>query len=293
MHRILSRGILQQLVGDDRPPSVIISTWVTIVLEDSPGARDDILNYLLHDRVLPDDHHLTLRLFDHLTTPRLNLRPGFSILDSSTDSLPHVWVDPALLGEEHWLRHAWEQVLRPNIGICADELSVIVTRNILSMGQRLALLRGERHDALSAKRSAIEPHEQDAYPDEVDVLIDAARDVLEHLLQRDGRSGDALLSQWSRLPGKLFGRLVLHGWTERPDKTSDEKLRWLLQNFRIVEGGDGRHEAFRLIRQHLSSATDQAKQEVLTTALQPPRVTTRPMVSISPTSRTTFSTGLL
>lgn len=272
MHRILSRGILQQLFGHDRPPSAIVSTWVTVVLEDTPSAREDILSYLLHDRVLPDDHHLTLRLFDHLTTPSLNLRPGFSIFESTTDSFPQVWIDPDLLGEEHWLRQAWEQVLKPNLDTCADELAVIVTHNIVSMGQRLALLRGERHDALSAKRSAIEPHEQDAYPDAVDVLIDAARDVLEYLLQRDDQSGDALLSQWSRLPGELFRRLVLHGWTERRDKTSDEKLRWLLENFRIVEGDDGRHEAFRLIRQHLSCATDQAKQEVLTTALQPPQV---------------------
>lgn len=272
MHRILGRGILQQLFGHDRPPSPIVSTWVTVVLEDASGAREDILNYLLSERVLPDDHYLTLRLFDHLTTPSLNLRPGFSIADSSADSFPHVWVDPDLLGEEHWLRQVWEQVLKPNLDTCADELAVIVTNNILSMGQRLALLRGERHDALSAKRSAIEPHEQDAYPDAVDVLIDAARDVLEHLLHRDDRSGDALLSQWSRLPGELFRRLVLHGWTERPDKTSDEKLRWLLENVRILEGGDCRHEAFRLIREHLPSATDDAREEVLTTALQPPQL---------------------
>jgi hypothetical protein len=272
MHRILSRGILQQLFGHDRPPSAIVSTWVTVVLEDNPDTRDDTLDYVLRERTLPDDHLLTLRLFDHLTTPSLNIRPGFGTFDASEDSFPQVWVDPALLGGEHWLREAWEKVLKPSLDTCADELAVIVTHNLLSMWQRLSLMSGESHDALSAKRSAIEPHEQDAYPDEVDVLIDAARDVLEHLLQRDDGSGHALLSQWSHLPGELFRRLVVHGWTERPDKTSDEKLRWLLQHFRIVEGGGGRHEAFRLIRQHLATASNDVKREVLSTALLPPEV---------------------
>jgi hypothetical protein len=123
MHRILSRGILQQLFGHDRPPSAIVSTWVTVVLEDNPSTREDILGYVLRERVLPDDHHLTLRLFDHLTTPSLNIRPGFGIFDSSEDSFPQVWVDPALRGGEHWLRAAWEKVLKPDLDTCADELA--------------------------------------------------------------------------------------------------------------------------------------------------------------------------
>jgi len=46
----------------------------------------------------------------------------------------------------------------------------------------------------------------------------------------------------------------------------------LLKNFQIVEGGGGRHEAFRLIRQHLAAATPKVKQRVLKTALKPPQV---------------------
>lgn len=272
MHWLLGGAITQHLWGKDRPSAEVINAWASVILDHNPGMQDDLVNYLLADCRLPDDHHLLLRLFDHLTTPKLDIRPGYSLFDAEDNAFPRVWVDPALLGQEHWLRETWDEQLEPNLDTCADELAVIVTRNLLSAWQRLTLLRGGEWDSLSGKRSAIEPHDQDSYPDEVDVLIDVARDVLEHLLHRGDKSGEALLNQWSRLPGELFRRLVIHAWTERPDKSSDQKLRWLLANFKIVEGGGGRHEAFRLIRQHLAAATTKVKQQALKTALKPPQL---------------------
>ena len=272
MHRSLSGAIMQQLWKQDRPPAEAINAWTSVILDHNPGLQDDLLNFLLADCRLPDDHHLLLRLFDHLTTPKLDIHPGYGLLDDEGNAFPRVWVDPALRGKEHWLREAWDEQLKPNLDTCADELAVIATRNLLSAWRQLTLLRGGEWDSLSGNRSAIEAHGQDSYPDEVDVLIDVARDALEHLLHRDGKSGQALLTQWSHLPTELFRRLVIHGWTERSDKSSDQKLRWLLANFMIVEGSGGRHEAFRLIREHLATATTKVKKQVLKTALKPPQV---------------------
>ncbi len=272
MHWMLSSALAQHLFGDNRPPTDVINAWATIVLEENPGSRDQTVSFVMADCRLPDDHDLLLRLFDHFTTPRLDIRPGFGLLDSEDNAFPQVWVDPGLIGQEYWLREAWDNQIKPNLDTCADELAVIATRNLLSAWQRLTLLRGDRWDSLSAKRSAVEEHSQDSYSDEVDLLIDVARDVLEYLLHRGDGSGQALLNQWGRLPGQLFRRLVIHGWTERPDRSSDEKLSWLLSTFPIVEGGSGRHEAFRLITQHLATASGELKQEVLRTALQPPQV---------------------
>lgn len=271
MNRLLGTAIAQHLFGSNRPAAHVINAWTSILLDNNPGS-DTIISYLLTGCRLPDDHHLLLRLFDYLTTPRLDIRPGFGLLESEENAFPQVWAEPALLGEEHWLRRAWEEQLRPNLHTCADELAVIATHNLLSAWHGLTLLRGTNGDSLSAKRSAIEAHSQDSYPDEVDVLIDVARDASEHLLHRSDGSGDALLHHWSRLPGELFQRMVIHGWTERPDKSSDEKLRWLRSNFHIVEGGGGRHEAFRLIKEHLATASDEVKHEVLTTAIQAPQL---------------------
>lgn len=274
MHSSLTGAITQNLWGKERRPAAeVIDAWTSVILDENPGVRDDLINYLLSECRLPANHHRLLRLFDHLTTPRLDIRPGYGLFDGEENAFPRVSVDPALLGDECWLRKAWDEQLRPNLDTCADELAVIATRNLLSAWQRLTLLRGPEWDVLSAKRSAIEPHGQDSYPDEVDLLIDVARDVLEHLLHRGDKSGEALLDQWGRLPGELFQRLIIHGWTERPDKTSDQKLRWLLKNFEIVEGRGGRHEAFRLIREHLVAATPRAKQQVLKEALKPAQLT--------------------
>jgi hypothetical protein len=45
-------------------------------------------------------------------------------------------------------------------------------------------------DPVSYRRSAIEPQEQDSFRDPIDVLIDAARDCIEHPLANDARLAD-------------------------------------------------------------------------------------------------------
>ena len=239
---LLSKTIAYAMSGQEPPYSDVIRRWVSMLLDTHPGWSDPVLSYILTACVWPEDETLALRLFDHLTTPVLSLRPGFGFaMSDEPGEYPEVLIETALLGEEYLLREAWEQGFIPHLEECATELSVIVTRNLMACWQQqdMAQPGGSSLDRLSDYRSAIEPHEQDAISVEINVLIDAARDVLEHLLARDDGSGAAILQHWSSLPGDLFRRLVIHGWSQRPDKSSDEKLRWLLENERLVEGGPG------------------------------------------------------
>ena len=271
---VLSAAIAQAMLGHRRPPSAVVRRWVILLLDSDSAWNDYVLNFLLAECVWPDDRDLALRLFDRLTGPRLALRRGFgSWMATEPSEYADVAVEPALIGEEHSLREAWVKQFKPRLAECAIELSVIVTRNLLASWQQQSLFGpdDESYDMLSAHRAAIEIDEQDSYPDDVDVLIDAARDVLQELLTWDDGSGAGLLQLWSRVPGALFHRLVIHGWTQRQDKSSDDKLQWLLANERLVEGG-ARHEAFRLVAMTLASASQPVRIEVLEMALRPPEV---------------------
>ena len=251
-----------------KPDSETKQRWVAVLLGQYPTSASDTINYLLRTASLPTEMPLALIMFDHLTRPIL--RPL-----SSWGTRATIWTEAALLGDQYWLNEAWTNNFKPHLGICADELVPIVTHNLLLCSEQLQMFMrgGQGWDTLSMGRSAIEPHAQDGYQSDTDVLIDAARDVLEELLGRNDGSGAALIQLWSGLAYPLFQRLVIHGWTERMDVSSDEKLQWLYSHHgnTLVEGGPARHEAFRLVRSSLSSASIAVKNNVLELALREPQ----------------------
>ena len=165
--------------------------------------------------------------------------------------------------DHYELTEVWEKVLRPVLEEIAEELLGLVVENFRRQFFNRGLWSGIESDwePVSWDRSAIEPHEQDSHPGPNDVLIDVARDCLEHLAAH----APAKAAHWSEFllesGAPLFRRLAVHVFDQRRDLSADEKLDWLLANVDIHDEAS-HHEVFRVVAS-IFAGTGQAARERL------------------------------
>lgn len=169
-----------------------------------------------------------------------------------------------LPGNKHWLAEAWSKVFAPALDQHLAPITASVDEQIARVYRALHSL-GSDFDPVNFRRSAIEPHEQDSFREPIDVLIDAARDCIEHALAHDIQLADRCIDSWVTRREVLFRRLAVHGWRVRADRTADEKLRWLdAQNW--LWEIPLQHEVYFLLHDALPAASDEIVQAFVDSA---------------------------
>jgi hypothetical protein len=121
-------------------------------------------------------------LFEHLTQPYLNLKPNFLPPDAEGSQYPGI--ELAIRGDHHWLKDTWQRLFQPHLDVFAARLEPILTHHI-QQAHLLLRAAGKADDyraPFGYGRSAIEPHPQDRYGEGPEILIDAARDIIEWML---------------------------------------------------------------------------------------------------------------
>lgn len=214
--------------------------------------------YLLEGCRRPDDGSTAVLLFEHLTSPRSRLRRSFAFEDE------HVRQEVELPGEPHSLQESWNSVFRPNLDRFAERLEPLLAAN-LQRAHLLLRAAGEANevwDPLSASRSAIEPHEQNLHDTAVDLLVDAARDTLEWMLEHSPGRAARTVETWVSYEVSLLKRLAVHGVAQSPALGADDKLEWLLQKDLLYAYGS-RHEVFRLLAQAYPLASKRSQVALL------------------------------
>ena len=93
----------------------------------------------------------------------------------------------------------------------APDLLDLAVRQI-RLTYRLANLLRPGLDFIAFGRSAIEPHPQDEFRDPHDMLIDAARDSLEHLLTAQPEHAARQIDLLTSAPETVLRRIAVHGW---------------------------------------------------------------------------------
>jgi hypothetical protein len=157
----------------------------------------------------------TVDIFEFLTDYRLNLKEAYSYAEEEETS-PRINVDLRSKGDHHALMELWTKQLRPrlDLDIANQVLSIVVARLRARHNVYRTWRSAERTwDTDTFARSAIEPHDQDKYPDALDVLIDAARDSLEWIIGHAPTEGQAWLQRLAREEAPLLRRLAVHGLT--------------------------------------------------------------------------------
>lgn len=266
----LWRVITQQLAyGEPAPAAKTMARWVPVLLGCLPPGASDALNELLRRCLEAGEEAAALLLFDLLTQPYLRLKKGFSLEEDGT--MPEkTEAEVELQGDQDWLTEVWNQNLRPKLDAFTSKLWPVLLRQLQTM-HRLLLAAGQASDEwdpISYGRSAIEPHEQDEFRGEADVLIDAARDVLEWMVAHKPDQALAWIEALVESDIPLLKRLALHGMAKNPSLDADAKIGWLLKLGWLYAPGL-KHEVFQLLKVTYPNATQQAREDLLREAERP------------------------
>ena len=100
--------------------------------------------------------------------------------------------------------------MKPNLPAYANSLEPIITANLTTAHALRVLEReiGSDYDPFYAHRQSIDTHEQDRNPKLIDVLVDAAREILKHLLKTRPQAASVLTTNWFESGVPLLRRLA-------------------------------------------------------------------------------------
>ncbi|MFP5320456.1 MAG: SIR2 family protein [Acidimicrobiia bacterium] len=258
---VLWNAVGAQLHRKGSPRPSWLNPWLVLLIENAPPDARDWLEYALVASRLPEDIDAVLVLWDYLTEPVAHLERSFSL-----GGQPRFAV--SVRGSTHWLREAWNDLLRPNLEHVVDFVLLTAERH-LRRADHLLRLAGTAQpgwDPVSFGRSSISAHPQDRHGDGLDVLIDAARDCVEKLLDA-GRLPP--IESWANSDVPILRRLAVFSWTRRADVGDDDRLGWLLGRGWLYEH-QLRHEVFELIASALEGASSHMVGEVLEQARHGP-----------------------
>lgn len=256
--------------ANSEPDPSSLRKWLPILLDQStPEESGDLLAYLFPKVAKTGPWSLALRLFEHLTRPRVRLEGRMSFLrDGSRDAKP-TGSEIGVTGPHHWMKEAWEKTFSPSLAIIATDVARITSHNI-----RLAHDVGLCHEVatanwelLSFHRSAIEVHAQNQHDHEADTLIDACRDSLEWLLSHRRREARGLINEWLTAPAPILRRIAVHGLRLDVGMPPDRKLRAIIDSD-LLTCLAAHHEVFVLLHHAYPLASLPARRAFLNHAKQ-------------------------
>ena len=224
---------------------------MSLLLATAPQNADAYpLHWLAERGAKLGDFQSILHIFAHMAAWHLEAKPRFSLASEGLAGQTTRVDMHTPIRADHWnLQEVWQTHLMPHLdSLAAPILSIVVTHlQQKHATQSLWQMADREWDRDSSHRSAIEPHEQDDYPQALDVLIDAARDAVAWLAQHDTTLFAAWCEQLIRADAPLLRRLALHGMIEYAGLSWDNKLHWLLTK---VEWHTLplHHEIFRFVR---------------------------------------------
>ncbi|MCU8024174.1 DUF4020 domain-containing protein [Shewanella sp. SM78] len=256
-----------RVLGDIKKPleESALKRWVTILLASVPdNANYPVLMWLAERCAKQGNIGLTLTVFMAMSEHLLSIKPGFELTGDDENEHKRLEAE-CLLRADHWsLNEVWTNLLRPHLAQIAQPILSGITLRFEQMHSDLiAWDKASREwDPISYRRSAIEPHDQNLYPESFDVLIDAARDALESLAVNT----PALLVAWietlvnSDVP--MLRRLAIHALTVHSERLPEERLNWLLCRVGLHKHSE-HHEVYRAVAQNYAVAAATARQAVI------------------------------
>lgn len=258
--------IAQKLAYCQEPPDpAVLGKWVPVLLQSAPqlAEQGDVLSVMLGQCRYPEDATTALLLFKKLIAPQIILEPHIPLLDRDRPDRM-VGYRITIQGEDCPLREAWNKLFKPNLDTLAEELEAMLTAHLREAHRLLCSVGSadDKWDPMSINRSAIEPHEQDQYREDVDVLIDSARDVLEWLVVNDPDHARAVIEGWAASSVPLLKRLAVHGMAVCNCLRPDEKLEWLLEKDFLFAYGL-KHEVFQLLKAAYPLASEAVRRQIL------------------------------
>jgi hypothetical protein len=262
LNPLLWRAITHRIFSS-KPVASTLGKWLPVLFKSIPQNADpDLFGYILHNLQLPGYQDTALLLFDVLTRPRLLLKKDIwgSLRNPDVEDVDFEIDAP---GSEYWLNQSWGSIFRPNLPEFATKLTWIIT---LHLQQSYLLLRSAGKadggwDPLSFGRSKIDAG-RGGLTSNIDVLIDAACEILEWNIANNRFHADALIELWISSDIPVLRRIALHGVDKSGSWGPDKKIMWLLQNKLIFAPGL-RQDVLNILKGSYANATDESEAAAL------------------------------
>ncbi len=251
---------------DPPPVADILARWVTVLLQSSPPTYHDrhLMTWLAKKCTALGAYLCSLEIFSFLIQCRLQIKESdFAPEDSPLEQ--RISVDLLFKTDHYGLQKIWEDCIKPHLDKMAPQVSSF-TISTLERNHAISAQWGrapDKWDSASFRRSAIEPHEQDKkYPRELDVVIDAARDSLEWLMQSDPVQLAGLRERLARSDAPLLRRLALYAAWKDEKWQASEKTAWLLARFDLHDLWL-KHEIYMFLQHVYPSLEVEQRKEII------------------------------
>lgn len=264
---------LGRAIGLDKDSEIKASDlrqWVSLLLASAPSNADHHVLMLLAERsAASGEVQLALNVFLVMAEHRLDLKP-LSHLDSVDDLTESRRLNAECpLRADYWALHeVWEKQLQPQLSVIVQPLLSGITNELEAIHRDYSAWgKGTSEwDPISYGRSAIEPSDQDEYPEAVDVLITAVRDALAWLASNDQVLLDAWLERLGKSEVPIFRRLAIHAIADHPQYDADERLRWLLTHMGLHDFS-AHHEMYRAVALAYPRSTPETRRVLVDAVL--------------------------
>lgn len=261
-------SVVANAVGLDHGASLTPRTlerWVAILLTaPPPDAPRDQLTWLAQRCAKAGNDALVLKIFLFLCRHDIRLKPNIPDASDDHEERTRRLDAECVFGcDAHTLSELWTDHVKPTLPLHAHVLLSAMTRSLEEIYRDLATWDISSHhwDPYSYRRSAIEEHEQDRFPEPVDVLVDVVRDALEFLAAHRPQLVETWLDT-ADLSVPLIRRLAIHATAARDGMSPDDRLRWILRHVGL-DGDMEHHEVYRAAALNYPAASDDARKAVV------------------------------
>ncbi|MUK89310.1 DUF4020 domain-containing protein [Ornithinibacillus sp. L9] len=221
--------------------------------------KEDNLEFLLNGLKHPENKEIILILLECLTRPFTSYKKKFSIYENDEEQ---VEVNVDIKGDAYWLRKVWNGTILPNLDFYAIPLINIFINHLQLTTYYYKVTREGDWDPISFSRSAIEPHEQDKYPKDIDFLIDGCREILEFLIRNNSKLALGYIEQCLQSDSKILNRLSIHSYKMINEVSFKQKINWLINNDLLFKN-DYKHEVFQFIKEVYPNLEPESRDALL------------------------------
>ena len=266
LNPLLWHALARQLVyGETKPRGAMLAAWALILVSTvTPDCAEDFLTDLLLLHCAGDDEiDAALLLLGHLLRPRIVLESPW-LGDEAHERPVTLQAEIKLRGDSDDLFRSWTEYFKPRLGATHRQLGGLLTW-CLSDAHQLLRAAGNANpdwDPLSFRRSAVEPHAQDAHRRDWEIWVDAARDLMEWLLENRPSEAQRLRDDWSEATPALLRRLAVHAHTVDSSLSGDAALQ-VLEERQWLYQYPLKHEVFQLLKRAYPRASNPARERLV------------------------------
>lgn len=212
-----------------------LARWISVLLACAPRISDCYaLEWLAKRCFLKGNIALVTEIYLFMATCQLKIKPAFE-WGGAEKEIEEVRFDVETSShiDHSNINEIWTNCLKPNLDTVSLYLLSGVVRHLEEYYETLRNWdkAGGDWDLQSYSRSAIETHDQDQFPEAIDVIIDSARDSLTSLAAHNYGLMLAWVEQLVLSKVPLIRRIALNAYTEHCKSSPDIKLKWILKHF--------------------------------------------------------------